>query len=178
MVNVSSILHTVSGELSSAQKKVNDFLNGGALPISSWHHRENKILSKTFIISHRGASGYLPEHSIPAYKLAVDLGTDYVEPDLVLTKDNEFVALHDLLLDSTTNVASFPQFEDRKTTKEIEGLNMTGFFVDDFLLEELKLLRLRQRLGDIRPTYYDNMVKFLSNKHISYKYNIPLLLAN
>ena len=157
MVNVSSILHTVSEDFTSAQKKVSAFLNGGALPISSWKHHENKILSKTFIIAHRGASGYLPEHSIPAYKLAIDLGADYIEPDLVITKDNEFVALHDLLLDSTTNVATFPQFLDRKTTKEVEGLNMTGFFVDDFSMEELRLLRVQQRLGEFRPTYYDNM---------------------
>ena len=157
MVNVSSIIHAVSDEVTTAQKKVSAFLNGGALPISSWHHRENKILSKTFIIAHRGASGYLPEHSIPAYKLAVDLGADYIEPDLVITKDGEFVALHDLLLDSTTNVATFPQFQDRLTTKEVEGLNMTGYFVDDFMMDELRLLRVRQRLPDIRPTYYDNM---------------------
>ena len=157
MVNVSSILHTVTEEVTSAQKKVALFLSGGALPISSWHHLHDKILSKTFIIAHRGASGYLPEHSIPAYKLAIDLGTDYIEPDLVISKDGVFVALHDLLLDSTTNVATFPQFQDRKTTKEVEGLNMTGYFVDDFLMEELRLLRVRQRLGEIRPTYYDNM---------------------
>eukprot|EP01039_Chlorochromonas_danica_P002327 gene2323-2549_t len=98
------------------------------------------------IISHRGACGYLPEHSLQAYQLAMELGTDYVETDLCLSKDGVFVAMHDLTLDNTTNVEDFPEWTDRKTTKKVEGGSMTGYFVSDFTLAELKSLRLKQRL--------------------------------
>lgn len=108
------------------------------------------------IISHRGASGYLPEHSLPAYQLAIDLLSDYIEPDLCLSKDGVFVALHDLILDDTTNVASFPEFQDRNTTKIIEGNTMSGFFVNDFTFFELQQLRLNQRLPN-RTTLYNSL---------------------
>jgi len=106
------------------------------------------------IISHRGASGYVPEHSLQAYQLAINLLTDYIEPDLCLTKDGVFVAMHDVLLDSTTNVASFSQYEERKTTRILDGTNMTGYFVSDFLYSELQELRLNQRLPN-RTTLYN-----------------------
>jgi len=106
------------------------------------------------IISHRGASGYIPEHSLPAYQLAIDLKTDYIEPDLCLSKDGVFVAMHDLLLDDTTNVASFPEYTDRKTTKMIDGIPTTGYFISDFTYAELKSLRLYQRLT-FRTKIYD-----------------------
>jgi glycerophosphoryl diester phosphodiesterase len=99
------------------------------------------------IISHRGASGYLPEHSLQAYEVAINLGTDYVEPDLCLTKDGVFVAIHDLLLDDTTNVVDFPQYADRKTTRVVDGVNTTGYFVSDFTLAEIKTLGLKQRVS-------------------------------
>jgi glycerophosphoryl diester phosphodiesterase len=107
-------------------------------------------------IAHRGASGYVPEHSLAAYKLAIDLETDYIEPDLCLSKDGVFVAMHDLLLDDTTNVASLPQYADRYTTKQVAGQNMSGYFVSDFLYEELLDLRLKQRLPE-RTKLYDNL---------------------
>jgi len=108
------------------------------------------------VISHRGASGYVPEHSIPAYQLAIDLGTDYIEPDLCLSKDGIFVAMHDLMLDDTTNVADLPEFNDKKTTKIVDGSPMTGYFVSDFTLAELLTLRLKQRLAG-RTTVYDGI---------------------
>ena len=74
------------------------------------------ILS-TQIISHRGASGYLPEHSLVSYELAIELGTDYIEPDLVLSKDGVFFAVHDVTLDETTNVADFPEYSSRYKTQ-------------------------------------------------------------
>jgi glycerophosphoryl diester phosphodiesterase len=108
------------------------------------------------VIGHRGASGYVPEHSLAAYMLAVGLGADYIEPDLVISKDGIFYALHDLLLDLTTNVADFPEFADRLTTRDVDGVSYTGFFVSDFDSSELKLLRLKQRLSITRTTVFDN----------------------
>jgi len=105
------------------------------------------------IISHRGASGYVPEHSLAAYQLAIDLKTDYIEPDLCLSKDGVFVALHDLLLDDVTNVATFPQYADRVSTKVVDGVNTTGYFVSDFLFSELQVLRLVQRLPERTMLY-------------------------
>lgn len=108
------------------------------------------------VIAHRGASGYVPEHSLAAYMLAVGLGADYIEPDLVLSKDGIFYALHDLLLDLTTNVADFSEFADRLTTRDVDGVSYTGFFVSDFDSSELKLLRLKQRLANTRTTVFDD----------------------
>lgn len=105
------------------------------------------------IIAHRGASGYIPEHSIPAYQLAMDLNTNYIEPDLCLSKDGVFVALHDLLLDDTTNVASFPEYSNRKRTQEVDGQMLTGYFVSDFTVGELKQLGLNQRLPQRTQIY-------------------------
>jgi glycerophosphoryl diester phosphodiesterase len=108
------------------------------------------------IVAHRGACGYLPEHSLQAHQLAIDLKADYIEPDLCLTKDGIFIVMHDVLLDETTDVASFPEFADRKTTKNVQGTSMTGFFVSDFTLSEIKQLHVRQRLSETRTTLYDN----------------------
>lgn len=109
------------------------------------HHHE------PIVIAHRGASGYLPEHTLEAYALAVELGADVIEPDLVLTKDGELLARHEPVLDETTDVAAHPEFADRKTTKLIDGKPVTGFFADDFTLAELKTLRAEERLPDLRP---------------------------
>jgi len=81
------------------------------------------------ILAHRGACGYVPEHSLAAYQLAMDMMTDYIEPDLCLSKDGVFVALHDLLLDDVTNVASIDKFQNRKKTLVVENETMTGYFV-------------------------------------------------
>jgi glycerophosphoryl diester phosphodiesterase len=93
--------------------------------------------------------------------------TDYIEPDLCLSKDGVFVAMHDLLLDDTTNVASYPEFADRRTTKVVEGSAMTGFFVDDFSYAELQKLRLKQRLEG-RSTLFDGLFTIPSLSEIMY----------
>lgn len=95
------------------------------------------------VIGHRGASGELPEHTLEAYKRAIELGADFVEPDLVLTKDGVMIARHETMLDSTTDVASkFP--ESRKSTKNVDGVQETAFFASDFTLAEIKTLRAIQ----------------------------------
>ncbi|GAB3376809.1 glycerophosphodiester phosphodiesterase [Azotobacter armeniacus] len=103
------------------------------------------------VIAHRGASGYVPEHTLAAYALAVLQGADYVEPDLVMTLDGQLVARHDNQLDLTTDVAAHPEFADRKRTKSIDGRDLTGWFSEDFSLEEIKSLRAIERIPDIRP---------------------------
>jgi glycerophosphoryl diester phosphodiesterase len=96
------------------------------------------------VIGHRGASGYLPEHTIESYRRAIELGADFVEPDLVSTKDGQLVARHEPFIDGTTNVASLPEFASRKTTRTLDGVPTTGFWVCDFTLEELKRIRAIQ----------------------------------
>lgn len=93
------------------------------------------------VIGHRGASGELPEHTLGAYKLAIERGADFIEPDLVSTKDGVLIARHEPNLIATTDVASRPEFSDRFTTKIIDGVAEEGFFASDFTLEEIKTLR-------------------------------------
>ena len=109
------------------------------------------------IIAHRGASGERPEHTIASYTLAIEQGADYIEPDLVLTKDGVLVARHENEISETTDVADKPEFADRKTTKTIDGAKMIGWFTEDFTLAELKTLRAKERLPMLRKanTAYD-----------------------
>ncbi|MFM9851537.1 MAG: glycerophosphodiester phosphodiesterase [Sphingomonadaceae bacterium] len=107
--------------------------------------------SGPLIIAHRGASGLRPEHTQAAYELAIDQGADFIEPDLVLTKDGALVDRHENEISGTTNVASRPEFTARKTTKVIDGESITGWFTEDFTLAELKTLRARERLPQLRP---------------------------
>ena len=107
------------------------------------------------VIAHRGASGERPEHTLAGYKLAIDLGADYIEPDLVLTKDGILVARHENEISETTDVAAHPEFAGRKATKTIDGAEVTGWFTEDFTLAELKTLRARERLPKLRSTEYD-----------------------
>jgi len=109
------------------------------------------------IIAHRGASGERPEHTIASYALAIEQGADFIEPDLVLTKDGVLVARHENEISETTDVADKPQFADRKATKMIDGQKMTGWFTEDFTLAELKTLRAKERLPLLRKanTTYD-----------------------
>jgi glycerophosphoryl diester phosphodiesterase len=111
------------------------------------------------VIAHRGASGYRPEHTLAAYQLAIDLGADYIEPDLVSTKDGVLVARHENEIGGTTDVASHPEFASRRTSKTVDGLKVTGWFSEDFTLAELKTLRARERLPTLRPgnTAYDGL---------------------
>lgn len=102
------------------------------------------------VIAHRGASGHRPEHTLAAYELAIAMGADYIEPDLVSTSDGVLVARHENEISTTTDVADHPEFADRRTTKTIDGLEVTGWFTEDFTLAELKTLRARERLPDLR----------------------------
>jgi glycerophosphoryl diester phosphodiesterase len=104
------------------------------------------------VIGHRGASGYRPEHTLASYQLAIDLGADYIEPDLVSTKDRVLVARHENEIGGTTDVAAHPEFAARRTTKVIDGVSITGWFTEDFTLAELKTLRARERIPALRPT--------------------------
>jgi glycerophosphoryl diester phosphodiesterase len=112
---------------------------------------------RPIVIAHRGASGYRPEHTLAAYRLAIAQGADFIEPDLVSTADGVLVARHENEIGGTTDVASRPEFADRRTTKVIDGARVTGWFTEDFTLAELKTLRAVERIGDLRPanTAYD-----------------------
>ena len=109
------------------------------------------------MIGHRGASGYRPEHTLAAYELAIRQGADYIEPDLVSTKDGVLVARHENEISGTTDVADHPEFADRRTTKVIDGRPVTGWFTEDFTYKELRTLRAVERLPGVRPdnTAYD-----------------------
>ena len=107
---------------------------------------------QAIVIAHRGASGERPEHTIAAYKLAIEQGADYIEPDLVLTKDGVLVARHENEISETTDVAAKPEFAARKATKTIDGQKMTGWFTEDFTLAELKTLRAKERLPQLRKS--------------------------
>ncbi len=104
------------------------------------------------IIGHRGASGHRPEHTLEAYTLAVEMGADFIEPDLVSTKDGVLIARHENEIGGTTDVAE--RFPDRKRTKTIDGQSVTGWFTEDFTLAEIKTLRARERLP-FRSHQYD-----------------------
>ncbi|MGH9900728.1 MAG: glycerophosphodiester phosphodiesterase [Pyrinomonadaceae bacterium] len=106
---------------------------------------------RPIVIGHRGASGYRPEHTLAAYELAIDMGADYIEPDLVSTRDGILVARHENEISGTTDVANHPEFAGRKTTKTIDGVAVTGWFTEDFTLAELKTLRAKERIPDLRP---------------------------
>jgi glycerophosphoryl diester phosphodiesterase len=120
---------------------------------------DSKHAQLPIVIGHRGASGYRPEHTLASYELAIEMGADYIEPDLVSTKDHVLVARHENDISGTTNVADHVEFADRKTTKVIDGIAVTGWFTEDFTLAELKTLRAKERLPDIRPanTAFDGL---------------------
>jgi len=103
------------------------------------------------VIGHRGASGERPEHTLESYRLAIEEGADFVEPDLVMTRDGVLIARHEPEIGGTTNVADYPQFASRRRTQVIDGETMVGWFTEDFTLAEIKTLRARERLPDIRP---------------------------
>jgi len=106
---------------------------------------------RPIVIAHRGASGSLPEHTLEAYRLAIAQGADFIEPDLVPTRDGRLVVRHENEISGTTDVADHPEFAARRTTKVIDGASMTGWFTEDFTLAELRTLRARERLPDLRP---------------------------
>src|SRR5688572_15093190 len=117
------------------------------------------VARTTIVIGHRGASGYRPEHTLAAYELAIALGADFIEPDLVSTRDGVLVARHENEISGTTDVADHPEFASRRTTKVIDGVSFTGWFTEDFTLAELKTLRAVERLPAVRQrnTLYNGL---------------------
>jgi glycerophosphoryl diester phosphodiesterase len=109
-------------------------------------------VSRPLIIAHRGASGYRPEHTLDSYRVAVEMGADFIEPDLVSTRDGVLIARHENEIGGTTDVAA--RFPDRKATKIIEGKSVIGWFTEDFTLAEIRTLRARERLS-FRSHDYD-----------------------
>jgi glycerophosphoryl diester phosphodiesterase len=111
------------------------------------------------VIGHRGAPAYRPEHTLASYRLAIAMGADFIEPDLVSTKDHRLVARHENDITQTTDVARHPEFAPRRTTKTIDGVAHTGWFTEDFTLAELRTLRAVERLPDVRPanTAFDGL---------------------
>ncbi|MFF3086950.1 glycerophosphodiester phosphodiesterase [Streptomyces nojiriensis] len=109
------------------------------------------------VIGHRGASGYRPEHTIGSYQLALDLGADVIEQDLVPTRDGHLVCRHENEIGGTTDVAEHPGFASRRTTKSVDGVAVTGWFTEDFTLAELRTLRAKERIPAVRQrnTLYD-----------------------
>lgn len=102
------------------------------------------------VIAHRGASGYLPEHTLPAYRLAIQLGADYVEPDLVMTRDGVLIARHERQLGASTNVSVLPQFAAKRAVQVVADAEVADWFVEDFTLAEVRLLRARETRPEIR----------------------------
>ncbi|MGV2384889.1 MAG UNVERIFIED_CONTAM: glycerophosphodiester phosphodiesterase, partial [Thermobifida fusca] len=117
------------------------------------------------IISHRGASGHRPEHTLASYELGARYGGDFIEVDLVATADGHLIARHEPEIGQTTDVASRPEFADRRRTVTIDGREVTGFFAHDFTLAEIKTLRAVERLPDVRPY----------NAELNGRYEIPTL---
>lgn len=117
-----------------------------ALPATAQGFRK-----KPLIIAHRGASGERPESTLMAFRLAIAEGADFIEPDLVVTKDGHFVVRHENEISQTTDVALRPEFASRLTTRQIQGQAVSGWFTEDFTLEELKTIRCRERLPKLRP---------------------------
>ncbi|WP_426701753.1 glycerophosphodiester phosphodiesterase [Rhodanobacter sp. Col0626] len=116
---------------------------------------EKPLAAKVLVIGHRGASALRPEHTLASYARAIADGADFIEPDLVMTKDGVLVARHENEIGTTTDVASHPEFAARKASKTVDGRQVAGWFSEDFTLAELKTLRARERLPQIRSTQYD-----------------------
>jgi glycerophosphoryl diester phosphodiesterase len=115
------------------------------------YREQMNALHPPFVIGHRGAPGYRPEHTRASFELAIALGADAVEPDLVPTRDGVLVVRHENEISGTTDVAKHPEFADRRTTKQIDGTALTGWFTEDFTWAELSTLRAVERLPKLRP---------------------------
>lgn len=129
------------------------------IPARADDGRDGEDARRPLVIGHRGAPGYVPEHTLVSYFIAIQQGADYVEPDLVMTRDGVLVARHENEISGTTNVADRPEFAGRRTTKTIDGVAITGWFTEDFTLAELKTLRAKERIPQVRPagTRFDGM---------------------
>jgi len=116
------------------------------------------------IVGHRGAPAYRPEHTAASYELAIEMGAEFIEPDVVVSRDGVLVVRHENELSRSTDVAARPEFADRRTTKEVEGTEETGWFAEDFTFAELRSLRAVERMPELRPlnTTYDGRFGILS----------------
>ena len=125
-------------------------------------------LAHPLIIAHRGASGERPEHTRAAYELAVEQGADFIEPDLVMSRDGVLIVRHENEISGTTDVAAHPEFAARRLTKTVDGETVSGWFTEDFTLAELKTLRARERLPDLRPanTAFDGREPILTFEEV------------
>jgi len=112
-------------------------------------------VSNLVVIAHRGASAHRPEHTLAAYELAIELGADFIEPDVVSTADGVLVARHENEISGTTDIAQRPELADRRTVKEVDGRRKEGWFTEDLTLAELRTLRARERLPELRGTSFD-----------------------
>jgi glycerophosphoryl diester phosphodiesterase len=117
------------------------------------------------VIGHRGAAGYVPEHTLDSYFLAMQFGADFVEPDLVMTRDGVPIARHENEIGGTTDVAAHPEFAARRTRRSVDGTQVEGWFTEDFTLAELKTLRARERIPEVRP----------ANTRLDGRFEIPTL---
>jgi glycerophosphoryl diester phosphodiesterase len=126
------------------------------------------VQARPLVFAHRGASALRPEHTLASYAKAIADGADYVEPDLVCTKDGVLVARHDAFLSGTTDVSRRPEFASRRTRKTIDGETHEGWFVDDFMLTELKTLRAIERIPQSRPgsAQFDGMFQVVTFEEI------------
>jgi glycerophosphoryl diester phosphodiesterase len=117
------------------------------------------LADELLVVGHRGASGYRPEHTLASYELAARMGADYIEPDVVSTKDGVLVARHENEISGTTDVEERDGFAGRKTVKIIDGRPVEGWFTEDFTLEELRTLRAEERLPELREenVLYDHL---------------------
>jgi glycerophosphoryl diester phosphodiesterase len=123
------------------------------VPPAIAHDRDDDI-RRPLVIGHRGAHGYLPAHTLEGYALAIEMGADYIEPDLVVTKDGHLIASHEPNLIATTDVASRPEFASRRRTAVVDGVSEEGFFASDFTLAEIKRLRRVQDFAE-RPQQFN-----------------------
>lgn len=131
-------------------------LAGASAPESAFEDvarqaRETAPAARPLVIAHRGASAERPEHTLAAYRLAIAQGADFIEPDLVVTRDGVLIARHENALSGTTDVAAHPEFAARRTTKVIDGEPISDWFAEDFTLAEMRRLRARERIPEIRP---------------------------
>jgi glycerophosphoryl diester phosphodiesterase len=138
-------------------------LAGCAAPVSPLAEEgrvvEPLLTGGPLVIAHRGASGERPEHTLAGYLRAIEQGADFIEPDLVMTKDHVLVCRHENEISQTTNVADHPEFADRRKAKTVDGAQANGWWVEDFTLAELKTLRCRERIPQLRPdnTQYNDL---------------------
>lgn len=124
-----------------------------ALSLHTYAEAKTYTFKSPIVIGHRGTAGYRPEHTLEGYTLAIEMGVDYIEPDLVLTKDGKMIARHEPMIGGTTDVASHPEFASRKTKRMVDGVEVNDWFASDFTLAEIKTLRAKQASASRDPQY-------------------------